>query len=57
MILNASWSPNYNSVEGAIGMAKHYIKIKRWNNLQQGVEQDLSALIKECVKKIDKLKI
>ena len=31
LIMNASYSPDYNPVEGVIGLAKNDIKKKRWN--------------------------
>ena len=36
MILNASYSPNFNPIEGVIGIGKRMIKQQRWHNLQVG---------------------
>ena len=40
LIYNASYSPNYNPIEGVIGLAKAYIKQKRWHNLQNEFEMN-----------------
>ena len=56
-ILNAAYSPNFNGVEGVIGLAKAMIKKERWNALQQGQELDIRQLIEDVFVKIDKIKI
>ena len=35
-IFNSSYSPNFNPVEGAIGVVKSGIKKKRLNNIMNG---------------------
>ena len=37
LILNASYSPNFNPIEGVIGLAKKNIKRRRWQSLQQSL--------------------
>ena len=38
LIFNASYSPNYNPIEGVIGLAKAHIKQKRWQNLHNNTK-------------------
>ena len=44
-ILNASYQPNYNPVEGTIGLLKNTIKRKRLNAIANGQQVDLVPLI------------
>ena len=37
LIFNASYSPDYNPIEGVIGLAKDYIRRKRWQNVQDNI--------------------
>ena len=45
-ILNASYSPNYNPVEGAIGMVKAITKKLRLDAIVKDEKVDLNKLIK-----------
>ena len=57
LILNASYSPNLNPVEGAIGLAKAQIKMKRWNSLQNGIDIELNEVIEKSIMEIEEKKI
>ena len=46
LLFNAPYSPNFNPIEGVIGMTKMSIKRERWNALKMGRELDLD----ECIK-------
>ena len=48
-ILNASYCPNFNPIEGAIGICKNYIKRKRLNQILNEEKQDLNLIIEESV--------
>ena len=52
LIFNASYSPNFNPIEGVIGLAKSYIKQQRWANIQQNLHEDDRKLINDGFKKI-----
>jgi len=45
IIYNASYSPNYNPIEGVIGIGKNKIKQQRWHNLQVDQQIDDEKLI------------
>ena len=53
MIFNASYSPNLNPVEGARGLAKAQIKMKRWNSLQNGIDIELNEVIEKSFMEIE----
>ena len=57
IILNASYSPDFNPIEGVIGLAKAQIKRERWRALQNGSQINLAELIKLCFRRVDKQKI
>lgn len=57
MIYNAPYSPDYNPIEGVIGVAKQKIKHRRWNAYQNGEEIDLAKCVNECVTSIEKDKV
>ena len=40
MIFNASYSPDYNPIESAIGLAMAFVKRQRWKNLGNGKEME-----------------
>ena len=46
-ILNASYSPDFNPIEGAIGICKNIIKRKRLNQILNQEKQDLNLLIEQ----------
>ena len=52
LIFNASYSPDYNPIESAIGLAKAFVKRERWKNLQNGTEMKDEELIKKGFDKI-----
>ena len=57
LIYNASYSPNYNPIEGVIGLAKNYIKQMRWHNLTLNKKMDDKELINLAMKRVEKIKI
>jgi len=57
LIENASYSPDFNPIESAIGLAKHKIKMKRWSSLRNGEEVDLNEEIEKAFMQIEKKKI
>ena len=52
LIYNASYSPNFNPIEGVIGLAKAYVKQQRWKNLRMNVKVEDNVLINEAFKKV-----
>ena len=54
MIFNASYSPDYNPIESAIGLAKAFVKRQRWKNLGNGKEMEDEELIKQDFAQINK---
>ena len=54
MIFNASYSPDYNPIESAIGLAKAFVKRQRWKNLENGKEMEDAELIKQGFAQINK---
>ena len=52
-ILNASYQPNYNPVEGTIGLLKDKIKRKRLNAFANGKQIDLVPLIENEAAQIE----
>ena len=52
MILNASYSPNLNPIEGVIGIGKNMIKHQRWHNLQVNEQMEDEVLINGAFKKV-----
>jgi hypothetical protein len=53
-ILNASYSPDFNAVEGAIGVTKTLIKRERLRALAHNKDIDLEKVIKESFMSIKK---
>lgn len=53
-ILNASYSPDYNCVEGAIGVTKTLIKRERLRALAHNRKIDLEKVIKESFMSLSK---
>ena len=56
-IWNPAWSPEYQPIESAIGLAKTWVKMKRWNALQNNEDLDIQKLVVESFQRIDKVKI
>ena len=54
MIFNAPYSPDYNPIESAIGLAKAFVKRWRWKNLGNGKEMDDEELIKKGFEQISR---
>ena len=52
LIYNASYSPDYNAVEGVIGLAKDHIKRQRWLSVANQTSCEDDKLIKEAFKRI-----
>ena len=50
MILNASYSPNFNPIEGVIGLGKNKIKHQRWQNIQDDKWTDENEMISKAFK-------
>ena len=57
LIENASYSPDFNPIESAIGLAKQKIKMKRWYCLQNGEDINLEETIEKSFMEIEKKKI
>ena len=53
-ILNASYSPNFNPIEGVIGLIKNNIKRQRVNAIAQGHFIDLREAIENIGGNIEK---
>ena len=52
LLFNSPYSPNFNPIEGVIGMTKMNIKRERWNALKMGRELNLDECIKESFLKV-----
>ena len=57
LIFNASYSPDLNPIESAIGLAKLKIKRVRWNSLQNGEDIDLNEVIEMAFMNIERKKL
>jgi len=57
LIFNSSYSPDFNPIESAIGLAKLKIKRVRWNSLQNGEEIDLNEVIEKAFMEIERKKL
>ena len=53
-IFNASYSPDYNPIEGVFAIVKNYIKRKRLEAIINGKKMRLEGLIKEAFERVSK---
>ena len=53
-VLNASYSPDFNPIEGVFSIVKNHIKRKRLEAIVQGKRIHLEGLIKEAFERVSK---
>ena len=53
-ILNSSYSPNYNPIEGVIGIIKNELKRQRTNEIANGNKPDLHVMLESIAANVKK---